>query len=92
MSNLISGGSGSQPLSWKLRMKIGLDAAKGLVYLHEKKVIHRDFKSSNILLDAVYKFVIINFDLCINNYKHMPLICYLDLIIMYCFEFNQTEL
>lgn len=37
-------------------MKIALDAAKGLAYLHEeaeKPVIYRDFKTSNILLDAV---------------------------------------
>ncbi|KAJ0744792.1 putative protein kinase RLK-Pelle-RLCK-VIIa-2 family [Helianthus annuus] len=41
------------PLSWGQRMKIALDAAKGLQYLHttERPVIYRDFKSSNILLD-----------------------------------------
>eukprot|EP00249_Psilotum_nudum_P000396 c1182_g1_i1 orf=265-1353(+) len=40
-------------LSWHLRMKIALDAARGLEHLHEHcspPVIHRDFKSSNILL------------------------------------------
>jgi serine/threonine protein kinase len=36
-------------------MKIALDAAKGLAFLHnaEQQVIHRDFKSGNILLDSV---------------------------------------
>lgn len=37
-------------------MKIALDAAKGLAFLHEeaeKPVIYRDFKTSNILLDGV---------------------------------------
>lgn len=38
-------------------MKVALDAAKGLAYLHsdEAKVIYRDFKTSNILLDSVSK-------------------------------------
>ncbi|KAK4776623.1 hypothetical protein SAY86_005311 [Trapa natans] len=43
-----------QTLSWKLRIKIALGAAKGLEYLHsdEVRVIYRDFKTSNILLDS----------------------------------------
>lgn len=48
--------AGSLPLPWSIRMKIALGAAKGLAFLHEeaeRPVIYRDFKTSNILLDAV---------------------------------------
>ncbi|KAL6277919.1 receptor-like cytoplasmic kinase 176 [Prunus avium] len=54
-----------QPLSWSLRMKIALGAARGLAFLHnaETQVIHRDFKSANILLDSNYNAKLSDFGL-----------------------------
>ncbi|CAL9002554.1 unnamed protein product [Prunus brigantina] len=54
-----------QPLSWSLRMKIALGAVRGLAFLHnaETQVIHRDFKSANILLDSNYNAKLSDFGL-----------------------------
>ncbi|XP_010937237.1 protein STRUBBELIG-RECEPTOR FAMILY 6 [Elaeis guineensis] len=44
----------SKPLSWSTRVKIALGSARALEYLHEvcsPSVVHKNFKSSNILLD-----------------------------------------
>nr|GMD15152.1 probable receptor-like protein kinase At5g15080 [Ipomoea batatas] len=57
---------GSLPLPWSVRMKIALGAAKGLAFLHEeaqRPVIYRDFKTSNILLDADYNAKLSDFGL-----------------------------
>ncbi|KAJ6371405.1 hypothetical protein OIU77_001834 [Salix suchowensis] len=56
----------SLPLPWSIRMKIALGAAQGLAFLHEeadRPVIYRDFKTSNILLDADYNSKLSDFGL-----------------------------
>ncbi|KAG2646837.1 protein STRUBBELIG-RECEPTOR FAMILY 7-like isoform X2 [Panicum virgatum] len=45
----------SKPLSWNNRVKIALGSARALEYLHETcspSMVHKNFKSSNILLDS----------------------------------------
>ncbi|MBA0793702.1 hypothetical protein Gohar_018089 [Gossypium harknessii] len=47
-----------EPLSWETRLKIINGAARGLAFLHfSEKVIFRDFKASNILLDGVSPYL-----------------------------------
>lgn len=64
-NHLFRKGSYFQPISWNLRMKVALGAAKGLAFLHsaESKVIYRDFKASNVLLDASYNAKLSDFGL-----------------------------
>ncbi|OIV92285.1 hypothetical protein TanjilG_00303 [Lupinus angustifolius] len=55
-----------EPLSWKRRLNIALDVARGMEYLHtlaHQSFIHRDLKSSNILLADDFRAKISDFGL-----------------------------
>ncbi|KAG5001669.1 hypothetical protein AAZX31_08G274400 [Glycine max] len=56
----------SQPLTWEMRQKIILGIAEGMAYLHEEshvRIIHRDIKLSNILLEEDFTPKIADFGL-----------------------------
>lgn len=56
----------TEKLSWKTRLRVAIDVANGLQYIHEHtrpRVVHKDIKSSNILLDSNMRAKIANFGL-----------------------------
>lgn len=48
-------------LSSSQRLKLAKDAAKGMVYLHSRKVIHRDLKTQNLLVNANWECKVADF-------------------------------
>ncbi|KAL8261090.1 hypothetical protein R6Q59_025139 [Mikania micrantha] len=67
-------------MSWAARIKVALDAARGIEYLHvyaDPPIIHRDIKSSNILLDDDWTGKVSDFGLCLmgpsDNRSHLSL-------------------
>ncbi|XP_057762899.1 LEAF RUST 10 DISEASE-RESISTANCE LOCUS RECEPTOR-LIKE PROTEIN KINASE-like 1.1 [Arachis stenosperma] len=53
----------SSTLTWPVRMKIAIETACALAYLHACGIIHRDVKTSNILLDNNFGVKVADFGL-----------------------------
>ncbi|XP_031252697.1 proline-rich receptor-like protein kinase PERK15 isoform X1 [Pistacia vera] len=59
-------GDGRPTMDWPTRMKIALGSARGLAYLHEDcqpRIIHRDIKCANILIDNSFEAKVADFGL-----------------------------
>ncbi|KAF9616029.1 hypothetical protein IFM89_027968 [Coptis chinensis] len=57
---------GNTSLSWIVRVQIALDTARGLEYIHEHTkthYVHRDIKTSNILIDSAFRGKVSDFGL-----------------------------
>ncbi|KAJ0962858.1 hypothetical protein J5N97_027980 [Dioscorea zingiberensis] len=59
-------GKGLPVMDWTKRVRIAVGSARGLAYLHEDchpRIIHRDIKSANILLDEAFEAQVADFGL-----------------------------
>lgn len=50
-------------VTWAMRKKMALDTCKGMRYLHDSKLLHRDLKSSNLMLDDQFNCKVGDFGL-----------------------------
>src|SRR5690348_3862801 len=62
----IGGGAAARPkhtLSIQLRYRLALEAARGLLHLHEADLVHRDIKSANVLVTEDWHALLADFGL-----------------------------
>lgn len=53
----------NEKLDWNVKINIATGIANGLVFCHDRDILHHDIRSSNIMLDAYLCAKLSNFDL-----------------------------
>lgn len=79
----LHGNRAKEPLNWEMRFKVAVGVAEALSYLHEncsQHVIHRDIKSSNILLSDDFNPQLSDFGLAIWAPKDSPHLTHSDVV------------
>ena len=57
-------------ISWPLKVRLALDICQGIAFLHENGIIHRDIKTTNILVDDQWRAKLCDFSFAIHRDSH----------------------
>ena len=62
-------------LAWNMRIKLALDASKGMTYLHSRNIIHRDLKPGNLLVNQQWSCKIADFGISTISHHTTKMTC-----------------
>eukprot|EP01088_Endostelium_zonatum_P006411 TRINITY_DN18536_c0_g1_i1.p1 TRINITY_DN18536_c0_g1~~TRINITY_DN18536_c0_g1_i1.p1 ORF type:complete len:450 (-),score=102.93 TRINITY_DN18536_c0_g1_i1:96-1412(-) len=65
-------------MSWKVRVKIAMDIAAAMTYIHSRNIIHRDLKSKNLLIEDGFKVKVCDFGLARTSANRPMTLCGTD--------------
>lgn len=51
-------------MPWNLKVRLCLDISKGISFLHDQGIIHRDIKSANVVIDESWRALLCDFSFC----------------------------
>jgi interleukin-1 receptor-associated kinase 1 len=63
---------GCPSMGWQQRLNVAAQTAQGLDYLHSMSLVHRDVKTSNLLIDDRGQTKIADFGTCIEMFENNP--------------------